>query len=39
MLDIGAPIAVYYVRHGAGVSNLVALAAGLCSRRSAHCGS
>ena len=28
MFDIGAPIAVYYVLHGAGVSNLAALAAG-----------
>jgi hypothetical protein len=26
--DIGAPIAVYYILHGAGVSSLVALAAG-----------
>ena len=28
VFDIGAPIAVYYFLHGAGVSNLVALAAG-----------
>ena len=27
-LDIGAPIALYYVLHGAGVSNIVALSAG-----------
>ncbi len=27
-LDIGAPIALYYILHGAGVSNIVALSAG-----------
>lgn len=39
VFDTGAPIAVYYVLHGAGVSNLVALAAGAVLRRSAHSGS
>lgn len=28
VIDIGAPIALYYLLHGAGVSNLVALSAG-----------